>query len=613
MIAIERFFNIRAAYAPTFSPDGRRLAFIATITGVPQVWVMDAHGGWPDPVTFGDDRVMNVAWSTAGNTLLFARDIGGNENAQLFVVNADGSGERRVTTDDGAMHIFGAWSPDGRAIAYAANRRDRARYDLYWQDIEMGEERLIWRNEALGFFWPAGFSPDGRQLLINHLRGNMDNDLYELTLPSAGGLGELRNVTPHAGDARFVNPVYSASGRAAFLASDVDRDLLALLHLNLNTLQLSTIEAPAAEVEEAALSPDAVWLAWAENHDGAHVLRARRLATGATITAPLPTGVVYPAPSDVGGAALSFSPGDSHRLAFAFTTPTRTADIWTWDLDTNRAGPVSRSSHAGIPSESLAEPELIHYATFDGLSIPAWFYRATPPTVPEAQHRPTIVYVHGGPEGQTQAMLFPLFQYFTQRGFHVLAPNVRGSSGYGKHYLNLDNVERRLDSVADLAHAVYWLRQQPDVAGDRIAVYGGSYGGFMVLAALTRYPDLWAAGVDIVGIANFVTFLENTGAYRRAVREAEYGSLAHHHALLTELSPIHMVDRIRAPLFVIHGRNDPRVPLGEAQQIVDALQARGVPVEFRVYDDEGHGLVKLANKVDAYPRVAEFLDKHLFP
>jgi len=222
-----------------------------------------------------------------------------------------------------------------------------------------------------------------------------------------------------------------------------------------------------------------------------------------------------------------------------------------------------------------------------------------------------VVFVHGGPEGQTQAVLQPIIQFFAGCGFHVLAPNVRGSSGYGKTYMNLDNVEKRPDSVADLAQSVAWLRAQPDVDGAHIAVYGGSYGGFMVLAALTSYPDLWAAGVDVVGIANFVTFLQNTGAYRRSVREAEYGRLDHDRAVLEALSPIHKIDRITAPLLVIHGQNDPRVPLSEAQQVVAGLQARGVPVQFLVYPDEGHGLVRLANKLDAYPKVAAFLREHL--
>jgi dipeptidyl aminopeptidase/acylaminoacyl peptidase len=339
-------------------------------------------------------------------------------------------------------------------------------------------------------------------------------------------------------------------------------------------------------------------------------LRARDLASGSSLEAPLPAGVVYPPPADMATTGLAFGAGAAaEKLVFALSTPTRTPDVWVWDLPANAAGPVTRSSHAGLTATALVEPELIHYPTFDGRQIPAWFYRAGAgqPPLP----RPVVVYVHGGPEGQTQAMLYPILQYLVYRGYHVLAPNVRGSSGYGREYLNLDNVERRPDSVADLAHGALWLRQQPDVDGNRLAVYGGSYGGFMVLAALTRYPELWAAGVDIVGIANFITFLERTGAYRRSVREAEYGSLAHHQDLLKALSPIHQAGRIKAPLFVVHGRNDPRVPLEEAEQIVAALRARQVPVEFLVYADEGHGLVKLANKLDAYPRIAAFLDQHL--
>jgi dipeptidyl aminopeptidase/acylaminoacyl peptidase len=221
------------------------------------------------------------------------------------------------------------------------------------------------------------------------------------------------------------------------------------------------------------------------------------------------------------------------------------------------------------------------------------------------------VDVHGGPEGQSQPIFDHFAQYFISRGYGMLLPNVRGSSGYGKNYITLDNVEKRMDSVTDLAYAVKWLSNQAGVDAKRIAITGGSYGGFMVLSALTTYPDLWAAAVDIVGISNFVTFLENTSPYRRSHREGEYGSLEHDREFLTSISPIHHVDKIIAPLMVIHGANDPRVPLGEAEQMVGALRARGVPVEFLVYDDEGHGLVKLKNMLDAYPKMAVFLDKHL--
>ena len=244
--------------------------------------------------------------------------------------------------------------------------------------------------------------------------------------------------------------------------------------------------------------------------------------------------------------------------------------------------------------------------------IPAWFYRPVDAgRTPAGRLPPVIVYPHGGPESQERANFAPLFQYFLARGYAILAPNVRGSSGYGTAYMNLDNTTRRMDSVADLAHAAYWLRDQKQGDPKRLAVYGGSYGGFMVLASVTHYPDLWAAGIDVVGIANFVTFMEKTGAYRRAHREAEYGNLREHRAFFEKISPIHHVDKIKCPMMVIHGANDPRVPIEEAEQIVAALRKRGIPVEYLRYEDEGHGLAKLKNRLDAYPKMAAFLDKYL--
>jgi dipeptidyl aminopeptidase/acylaminoacyl peptidase len=287
---------------------------------------------------------------------------------------------------------------------------------------------------------------------------------------------------------------------------------------------------------------------------------------------------------------------------------------WVWDVAAGTAQPVSAGlaapGAADPPAEAFTMPELVRYPTFDGRQIPAWYFR---PSGQPGKRLPVVVYVHGGPEGQPQALFYPVLQFLAHRGYGVLAPNVRGSSGYGKAYLNLDNVEKRMDSVADLDAAVAWLHTRPEVDPARVAVYGGSYGGFMVLAAITHYPERWAAAVDFVGIANFVTFLEKTGPYRRALREAEYGSLARDRALLERISPIHSVHRIQAPLLVVHGANDPRVPLGEAEQIVAALRQRSVPVELLVYSDEGHGLVKLANKLDAYPKMADFLDRYLRP
>lgn len=263
---------------------------------------------------------------------------------------------------------------------------------------------------------------------------------------------------------------------------------------------------------------------------------------------------------------------------------------------------------ADLGPASLSSPELVRYPSFDGLSVPAFLFH---PSARADRPAPTLFFVHGGPESQLRPSFNPVIQYFAQRGFLVVAPNVRGSTGYGKRYSHLDDVDKRLDSVRDLAAGAEWLAAQGLADPHRIAVMGGSYGGYLVLAALTERPDLWAAGVDIVGIANFVTFLERTGPWRRRHREAEYGSLERDRALLERLSPLRQVDRIAAPLLVIHGANDPRVPIHEAEQLVASLRQRGQPVEYLRFEDEGHGLVKLDNRLAAYPRMADFLERHL--
>jgi dipeptidyl aminopeptidase/acylaminoacyl peptidase len=251
----------------------------------------------------------------------------------------------------------------------------------------------------------------------------------------------------------------------------------------------------------------------------------------------------------------------------------------------------------------------VRYPTFDGRLTPALWYVPANPSGPA----PVVIDVHGGPEGQRRVKYDALTQFLVARGFAVLAPNVRGSTGYGKMYCHLDDVEKRMDAVADVAAAADWLNARSDVATGKIAVYGVSYGGFMVLASLTTYPDRWAAGVDVVGVANFETFFAQTGPWRRRLRAAEYGDPDRDAALLRELSPLHRADRITAPLLVIHGRNDPRVPVGEAEQIVATLRGLGRDVDLRIYEDEGHGLVKLPNRIDGYGAIADFLGRVLGP
>lgn len=598
-IPFEKYLNVRTAFAPTFSRDGSCVAFLSNITGVPQVWSIDARGGWADQITFHSERISGVWFSPTDDRMIFARDMGGNENAQLFVVNGDGSDERRLTHDDGAMHTFGGWSPDGKRVTFSANRRNRGRYDVYVQNVDAGDAELVYQNDIPGIFSSVAFSSDSQHILAIMVHGGQNDDLYEIDLASH----TARHLTLHQDAVLYSSPVYSHDGKSIYCLCNLNREFSGVMQLDLADLSLNPIAQPEHECEYMTLSPDGKYLAWSVNRDGANQIVVRDMQSGQMRETNLPVGVVCPTP-DLSG--ITFAP-TSDKIAFTFSSPTRSLDVWTWDLKSNALEPLTRSSHAGVPESKRVQPDLVHYPTFDGRQIPAWFYRPTNATAPY----PVIVYVHGGPESAFQPFFFPIIQYFAGRGYGVFAPNVRGSSGFGKTYVHLDDVEKRMDSVNDLAHAVYWLRAQSQVDAKRIIVYGGSYGGFMVLSALTTYPDLWAAGVDIVGISNFVTFLENTSAYRRSHREKEYGSLERDREFLTRISPIHKVDQIRVPLIVIHGANDPRVPLSEAEQMVAALRKRNVPVEFLVYDDEGHGIVKLANKLDAFPKVAAFLDTYV--
>ena len=614
-IPISRYLNTRNAYGPSISSDGQRVAFVTDITGVPQAWQVrcdprSAEAAWPDQLTFQADRVMGVWCSPAAgdDRLIYARDVGGNENAQIYLHEpGDGLHHSLSAGHEEAMHIFGEWSPDASRILFAANRRDRGLFDLYVQSLDGSAARLVWENSRPGFLTNVCFSPGGDRAVATLMSSSFSHHLYEIDLRS----GASRCISPGAEDTRYNSVCFDAAGRSLYLNTDLDSDYLRIVRLSLDDMTIEPLVSQAADLELMTRSPDGRMLAFAANREGASELCALDLASGATRRAP-DLGTI-PGVAGMMDQHLAFAP-DSGRVAFSFTSAVRTSDIYVWDLGTDRMWPVTRSAHGGVPLDSFVAPELIHYPTFDTADdgtrrqIPAWFFR---PPQQAGERAPVIVLVHGGPEGQTRPYFHPLIQYFLQRGYAILAPNVRGSTGYGKAYSHLDDVEKRMDSVADLAFAARWLREQPGVDGERLVVFGGSYGGFMVLSALCTYPDLWAAGANIVGISSFVTFLENTSDYRRAHREAEYGSLDTDREFLESISPINHVDRIEAPLIVIHGANDPRVPLSEAEQLVEALSGRGVSVEFIVFDDEGHGIAKLKNKLVAYPAIADFLDRVL--
>ena len=604
--SIDRYLNAKQATMPSISSDGRWLAFISDLTGVPQVWRAPLGGSavpMPEQLTFAEDRVLWLLCSPAPGDarLLFARDRGGDENAQLYLLDPTTGEERCLTTGyDGVMHIPGQWSADGHTLLLAANRAHPAHFGLYRQALDGDEAALLWQSDEPGLLYDAMQHPTAKRVLFSRMALSAAHHLLELDLTT----GQARRLDPPDRPARYHSATYTPDGCHVTVVTDLDSDRTNLMRLDLATGQWETVIGPYYDLEYFSLSPDGRTIAFTLNQDGYSRLELLDLERGVARPGPtLPDGVL-----GIYDERIAFAP-DSASLAFSYTTPRNTSNvyIWEWAAMGQSVRPLTMMPHGGIPPTSFVDAELIRYPTFDDRLIPAWLYRPRD----AAEPMPVVITVHGGPEWQARPWFDFLAQYLVNRGYAVLVPNVRGSTGYGNAYSHLDDVDKRLDSVTDLAYAARWLAAQPEFDGRRIAVQGGSYGGYMVLAALAFHPELWAAGVDIVGIANFVTFLENTSDYRRQHRESEYGRLVADRELLERVSPIHYVERMTAPLLVIHGANDPRVPLSEAEQLVARLEALGRTVELLVFDDEGHGIKLLKNKRVAYAAVARFLDEAL--
>lgn len=587
---IAAYLSISTATSPVWRSDSE-IVYLSDVSGVPQLWqiTLDAESK-PQALTGFPNRIGALLAGKDGR-LVFGMDTGGNERQQVWAVDASGSIEP-ITEDPATMHPLGAISPDGNRLSFASNARVRHAFDIWTFDLSTPDSapQLLRATDEL--LTPIAWTADNQSVVVQRANSNLDHDL--LLVPAAEGESVL--LSPHTGEASIPQVAVAPVGDAIFILSNQDREFIALIRLDLTTLEQTVVAAPEWDIEAIAITPDGALLAYAINEDGYSRIVLRELASGAErAVTGFPPGVA---------SGLRWSP-DGLRLAFALTGPTAPPAIWVAD----RAGVAVQVTPSSVPEAlpSFVAPKTIRYTTFDDREIPAYWF------VPEngSGPWPVVVDVHGGPESQRRPEFAAVNQALVAAGFAVLATNVRGSTGYGKTYCHLDDVEKRMDSVADLAAANAWLREQPNVIADRIAVMGQSYGGFMVLSSLTTYPDLWAAGADVVGIANFVTFLEQTGPWRRKTRADEYGDLVRDVELLKEISPIHHVERIVAPLFVIHGRNDPRVPLGESEQIVNKLQELGREASLLVFDDEGHGMVKRPNRIEGYGAIAGFLARIL--
>jgi pimeloyl-ACP methyl ester carboxylesterase len=583
---IAAWLNVAVCTSPSPSSDGDQILFLNDEGGKPELWSVPTVGGTTRRLFGGTERVGAVLPSPSTSGAIVAVDRGGDEHWQLeFLpdVSRPVTGSVPLTDRPKVIHSPGGWRDDGSSFVFTSNSRDPRFFDVH--ELTVGapaHPQLLWPCDG----WCDVVDVRGGEVLVVRRPTNLDGDLWVL------GPGGGRHLNPHEGEQTVASA--TLAGGIVYAATNPGREFCALARYRPGAANHEFLRQYDGDLEMVRASPDGRWLALVLNRAGWSDTRVFEIATGEERALNSgPRGVV---------GSIRWLP-DSSGFVYDMSSH-EGIEIFRRLLATGKERRLAASSRP-VPLH-LPAPRLASFAASDGVTIPYWEY------VPlNGKAKGCVLWIHGGPEGQARPAFSPTVEFLVGEGWRVVAPNVRGSTGYGRTFVHLDDVDRRLDSVRDLAELVQRLVREGKGSPGKFGIVGGSYGGFMVLAATSRYPELWGAAVDLVGIANFVTFLEETGPWRRALREAEYGSLAHDRELLTRLSPIHMADQIRAALLVIHGRNDPRVPLREAEQIVGVLKELQRDVELLVFDDEGHGIVRRPNRVLAWSRAVEFLEQHL--
>ncbi len=602
-VSLEPYLSMHGVGAPALSPDGKWVVFTTSTSGTAQLWKVparatpDGDAYWPDQLTFFGDPIGGSEWSPDGQCLLFRKDVNGDERQQLYIIHPNGSGLDSLTQNHKAI-FAGRWSPDGRSIIYESNERNEAYFDIYRMDFVTRKVTLLHQSDHQNGL--INISRDGRWLFIDRDSGNANDYVYVVDLLHDKPTDEPRLLTPHSGDATYNGFTISPDSKTLYFFTNQDREFTNRAKLDFQDPHASVEfrEQVPHDVDQDIFSRDGNIEVVTRNIDGASSFTVYDVRTGKPLSGP-----TLPPIGFVNNLQIS---NDGSVIAFNYTGPTEVGAIYVFDRNRGTTERVTKPFLAGIDPKTFVAAELIHYPSFDGTMIPSYYFH------PNTTHKaPVIVMMHGGPEDEVRPWFNSLAEYFVARGYSVLLPNVRGSTGMGKSYAAADNGTQRMTSVRDMEYAGYWLAKQPGIDSNKRIIFGGSYGGFMSLAAMTMQPQIWSAGIDLFGIANFLSFLRNTGAWRARNRMAEYGDPVKDSAFLYQISPINHVDNIRHPLFVYQGKNDPRVPASEAEQIVAAARAKNIPVEYILLPDEGHGISKRENRIMVYTKMIDFLDRVL--
>lgn len=598
---VERYTNFRGAGFASWHPTRREMLISTRFADTAQIHRVQMPGGARTQLTFYPDAVNQAAYQpTKGNFFVFSKDVGGGEFYQLYRFDSD-SGDITLLTDGKSRNVDPVWSYAGDKVAYGSTRRNGNDVDLYVvSPADPKSDHMLAQLQGGG--WSAlDWSPDGQEILV--LEEISANESYLWILSS--NTGEKTLLTPKRGPAKIHYGAgrFAKDGKGIYVTTDKDSEFHRLAFIDLASKQYTYLTSHIPwDVDEFDLSDNGKRIAFVTNEDGYGVLHLLDTATRKESGVPgVPKGIV----GDVRWHK------NNRDLGFDLSSARSSSDAYSLDADTGRVERWTSSETGGLNPATFSEPDLIHWKTWDGRTISGFLYR---PPAKFTGKRPVIINIHGGPEGQFRPYLLGRNNYYlNELGVAMIFPNVRGSTGYGKSFLALDNGMLREGSYKDINTLLDWIQQQPDLDSNRVLITGGSYGGFMTLAVATNYNDRICCSVDIVGPSNLVTFLEHTSGYRQDLRRVEYGDERDPkmRAYLESIAPANKAKNITKPMFVIAGKNDPRVPYTESEQMVQVVRKNGTPVWYLLGKDEGHGFRKKKNQDYQFYATVMFVKEYL--